>query len=273
MFSNEYQTKILISKVIDVDILDVILGKYTIPVEKKPILEFKLSMLKEGYPLDYVIGSVQCLGLQLSLNTSTLIPREETEDWLKTLASTYLVKCKGTDLLVDCGTGSGIIGLYLSRFFDKALLIDIDKVALETAKHNAKANNIVNCEFKYSDGLGEPSEFDQYLKYSKIKNWCFVANLPYLPLSDKEKAQEMHIDKEPEIALYSGEDGLDLFRKVVDQITALEKKPFRMLFELDPRNIHKAQDILKNLGYKTLIWKDFNENNRLLMGEIVVEAS
>ena len=82
-------------------------------------------------------------------------------------------------------------------------------------------------------------------------------------------AKQNKIENEPEIALYSGKDGLDLYTKVLFQIKRLENKPEIVVFELDPRNINTAKNMLKSIGYRTHIWQDKNRLERVLTGSIL----
>jgi release factor glutamine methyltransferase len=263
MFSRHYQTAILTAKLLDIDVLDVVLHNYSIPVEKKDYLELKVAQLEKGIPLDYLLEEINILDLKLKITQDTLIPREETEFWVdkfKALVSTE----KNLDLAVDLGTGTGVIGLSLAEVYSQVWLLDISHKALEVASENAKQNKIGNVQFLQTDGL-DP-KFMQRLSKFNPKQWHLIANLPYLPCSDKHLAEEFKVMYEPHLALYSGDDGLKLYREVLAQIESITNKPTITVWELDPRNIHEAQLLLKDLNYETTIWKDNNEVDRVLIG-------
>jgi methylase of polypeptide subunit release factors len=316
---------ILISKLFDIELLDVALGNYTLNETQKKELDTKLKQSESGIPLDYIIGRVNILGLELVVNEHTLIPREETEYWLQKYKTKIQKTChlersersrginsqptivevqnsplevggtprfpcdvlsegqqtqvdgvfknyttqtgdtvvavtKYSKTLIDLGTGTGLIGLYLSNIYQKVFLLDIDPKTLEIAKKNIELNQKTNCQTKLVDGL------ENVEKLIKNEKWDLVANLPYLPSKDVSKAKEYRVEHEPAIALYSGDDGLELFNKVLKQIEAIENKPVNVLFELDPRNIKQAQINLNNLKYKTEIWLDQNGLERVLVG-------
>jgi release factor glutamine methyltransferase len=286
---------ILISKLFDLDILDVALGNYHLTSSQQKVLTPKLIKLNAGIPMDYVLGKVRILGLDLIVNKNTLIPREETEYWLKEIKSKLVSRfkhnlefdsgskkskaeedyqlnsfpniiSKPSSTLIDLGTGTGIIGLYLSDIYKKVYLLDIDKKTLEVTEQNIKLNNRVNCQAVLSNGLENIEKL-----IVKNEKWDLVANLPYLPDQDIASAKVYKVDHEPEIALYSGQNGLELFDKVLEQIEIIGNKPQNVVFELDPRNIRQAKSTLDKLKYTTKIWLDQNGLERVLVGELILQ--
>ena len=289
---------ILISKLFDIELLDVVLGKFVLDQAQKIILDEKLKLLNGGMPLDYVVGKVKILGLELTVNQHTLIPREETEYWLTKINTPSAslpplrTKCrcnkysctscllgkgefhtinfeqffslKPSAILIDLGSGTGIIGLYLSHLYKEVYLVDIESNTLKIAQQNIDLNAKTNCQTLFSDGLLRIETV-----ISKNNKWDLVANLPYLPTEDIKKAKEYKVEYEPAIALYSGTDGLELFNSVLKQIEIMENKPINVLFELDPRNIQKARLNLNKLSYQTEIWLDQNGIERVLVGRFM----
>ncbi len=263
MFSRHYQTAILTAKLLDIDVLDVVLDNYSIPAEKKDFLKLKVSQLEQGIPLDYLLEEVDFLDLKLKVTLDTLIPREETEYWVDKFKS-LISNEKDLDLAIDLGTGSGMIGLSLAEIYDQVWLLDISHRALDVASENAKQNKIGNVQLLQTDGLDD--KFIQRLSKYNPKQWHLIANLPYLPESDKVFAEEYRVLYEPDLALYSGDDGLKLYRQVIAQIQSIANKPTITVWELDPRNIHDADILLNKMNYETTIWKDNNDVDRVLIG-------
>ena len=293
--------QILISKLFDLDLLDVALGQYKLTESQQMILEQKLKLLDDGVPLDYLIGKVKLLDLDLIVNEHTLIPRQETEFWLQQFKNSvqnnrHLEKVRSgfgfpkrssattsqrshasidnsfkvsnftiSQVLVDLGTGTGIIGLYLSHIYEQAFLLDIDPKTLEVTKQNITLNQKTNCQAILSNGLEEIKNL-----INCNQTWDLVANLPYLPILDFDKAQEYKVEYEPALALYSGQNGLELFDKVLEQIEVMQNKPVNVIFELDPRNIQQAKINLDRLNYQTEIWSDQNGLNRVLVGALIL---
>lgn len=178
-----------------------------------------------------------------------------------------LYKNTRTQTLVDLGCGCGLIGLSLAKNFQKVILVDIDLECVFIAQKNAWKNGIKNTEGLVSDRL---SNLDP-----EIDNWSLVANLPYLPISDKEFAERNNISHEPDLALYSGRDGLDLFYRLILELKNFENLPTTMCFELDCRNVFTAQMFLyRNLpAYMSMVQFDVNGFDRFLECRLRLECS
>jgi release factor glutamine methyltransferase len=272
----DYQIKKLEAKVLGLSLEQVLIGVQILSLEQKKELASLVERLKDGYPLDYLLGSVQVLGLDLEINESVLIPRPETEEWLLELTNGKgskldFMKFGSSNLVLDLGTGSGLIGLYLSKYFKQVLAVDISSDALVVASNNAKNNQIENIEFFESDGLLNVHLRKTILAQAVGNPWVLVANLPYVPESDLEFAKQYGVGFEPKIAIYSGSDGLELYKQILSQIKVFIIQPEKVFFELDPRNILEAQRLLVELGYSTSIWSDSGGFERLLMGKKVTK--
>jgi methylase of polypeptide subunit release factors len=92
-------------------------------------------------------------------------------------------------------------------------------------------------------------------------------------LPDLDKTDLPNLDYEPEIALFSGQKGLDLFLKTIEQIIDFNLYFDLLYFELDPRNVYQAQELLLKYDYfskyniKVLI--DFMGRSRTLVLDIM----
>ena len=231
-------------------ILEHVLAKpfYQIGLEPKPLnhLEIKNleSILKRrltNEPLQYILGEIEFYGINLKLNPSVLIPRVETESLV-----TELIKLKPKRLL-DLGTGSGAIAIAVKANCPNTsvLATDISQNALELAQENARAKKL-DIEFALSDLL-ENKAVQSFAKDADV----IAANLPYLPLADKASYKLLAF--EPSLALFSGQDGLDLFRRFEQQIFSLIKPNALVFCELDPRNIELAFELGKAWGKREII--------------------
>jgi release factor glutamine methyltransferase len=235
------------------------------------------QLIAQGYPVDYILEQVNILGLEFKLNKNVLIPRPETE-WLiqglneifkgnsfegLKIANQFLDNLKLRDnrrLLVDIGTGSGLIALGLSQNFEKVLATDKYLKALNVATENSRLNNITNIDFIQSDLLINPILREKL----KSKHFVLIANLPYVPDSDLPLAEKNKISFEPKSAIYSGSDGLKHFKRIIKQIKKFELKPGLCIFELDPRNIQKAYNLGKKYFPKQIIINDYTDTPRFL---------
>ena len=156
-------------------------------------------------PVAYITGEVEWNGLNLKVNKHTLIPRDETE--ILCLHVTE-AQTKAPKNILDLGTGSGCIAIYLAKNWPQANVtaLDISSLALQTAQNNATLNQIM-INFQLSDML---SALNTNTHIDLI-----VANLPYVP---KELTVTAEVSQEPKTAIFSGDDGLDHIRSLAAQI-------------------------------------------------------
>lgn len=221
--------------------------------------------INSDFPLDYLLGKIDIddWGITLEINQEILIPRPETIDWVKEMIQQEWIP--KDQKIVEIGTGTGVISIALAKNgWNKMIATDISQAAIEVAAKNSLINQTESITFYQSDILDNPKIDDQISENS----WSIVSNPPYVPTSDKQSKSYESIKNEPEIAIFSGEDGLDFIKKLHEQVSKMKNKPKSIILELDPRNIYSAAEIFNNL-YKTSIVKDFNSFPRVLRAQII----
>lgn len=161
-----------------------------------------------GYPLQYILGSWQFMGLDFKVTPDVLIPRADTE----TLVEYVLKNYSGRIRILDMCCGSGCIGLSLKHFLHDAdvTLCDISDGAIETTKQNAKRLNldVTVCKtdlLKGGDTYFERDSFD-----------IIISNPPYITSDDMETL-DREVKHEPFIALCGGKDGTDFYKALIDK--------------------------------------------------------
>ncbi len=167
-----------------------------------------------GCPTQYITGHQEFWGLDLLVSPAVLIPRPETEHVVETVLE--LVKeyrCEGSRLrMVDVGTGSGCIALALASELPQTEIhaCDISEEALEMARVNTARLGLGNkILFRKSDLLSV---------YEKEEKFDFViSNPPYVGEADADKVQRQVREFEPKIAVFSGHEGMDIYRRLIPQ--------------------------------------------------------
>jgi release factor glutamine methyltransferase len=166
-----------------------------------------LNRRERGEPIQYIIGETEFYGLPLRVTPDVLIPRPETE---------YLVE-KAVELLplfsnprvVDVGTGSGAIAIAVAHEWPGAFLTatDVSASALKLARSNAERTGFANrIRFLQGDLLAPVSgEFFDII----------VSNPPYVPEADRPTLSVEVRDHEPALALFAGNDGLDIYQRLI----------------------------------------------------------
>jgi release factor glutamine methyltransferase len=222
----------------------------------------QITKYEAGYPLDYLLGVVTFCDRDFVVNDNVLIPRPATEYWVNQFiellsetdheSQSHTYNPKTT--LVEVGTGSGVIGLSLSPFFDHSILTDISSEALKLASINQK-NLFGGVE---TIDLIKTNLIQDIELPTKNISWTLVANLPYVPTSDLLLRQKNGVSYEPALALYSGQDGLDLTRELISQLIAnySANMPTQIWLELDPRNISQAKSYIQDQFQNTILKKD-----------------
>lgn len=169
-------------------------------------------------PLVHLTNHREFYGLDFFIDERVLTPRVETE---KMVEWAIAAAPKG-GRLVDFGTGSGALAVAIkqSRPDLKVIATDVSVEALAVARKNAHTHN-ADIEFVAADLWdGVKGEFD-----------IIVTNLPYLQ-NDADLMPE--VKKEPAVALFGGDDGLDLYRKFLHDLPRHLKVGGRLFTECDP---------------------------------------
>lgn len=239
--------------------------------------EYKISTLEnwkikimvtkraKGVPLAYLTGHKEFFSLDFIVNKHTLVPRPETE----VLVEEVLKELQKDTTLIDIGTGSGCIPISIlkSSGIQSSIITyatDISKYALKIARKNATTHNV---EITFLEGnLLEP-----VLKNSKLLNLesklIITANLPYL--TQEQFKEESSIQHEPYGALVAEDNGLALYKKLLNQIQFLISHfqfHVSVFFEIDPSQtaplLHYIQSQFPKAQIKII--KDHMENNRVI---------
>ncbi len=224
--------KLLLSDLLELNPLELLNHLHDrVDIDKCEKYKKEVTALKEGKPLQYVIGNVNFYGYQFMVDERVLIPRFETEQLVEEVCK-YIENSPKKDLKVlDIGCGSGVIGLTLKKKFPQISvdLLDISKDALEVAKENA---NKLGLEVKFI-------ESDLFSKVSDRYD-IIVSNPPYI--RENEEIEQIVKDNEPSIALYGGEDGLIYYKRIVKDMKSYLKEDFLIAFEI---GYQQAEDIIK----------------------------
>lgn len=215
-------------------------------IEKVAELDAKIKRRAEHEPLAYIRGFTEFYGRRFAVDARVLEPRPESETMIEQLMSLPL---KDGMKLADVGTGSGALGITakLVRPGLEVTLIDIDKKCLDVARQNAKKHN-VNVELLQSDLL---ANFTLTPSPSAL---VLLANLPYVP--DDYGINQAAL-AEPKLAIFGGPDGLDLYRKMFDQIDTKASKPSYILTECLPFQQNDLAQIATDHGYTNVTTEDF----------------
>ena len=169
-------------------------------INQKVMDKFKsmIDSRSEGIPMAYLIGKKEFWSMDFIINEDVLVPRPETELLIENAIEIF--KNFESPNILELGTGSGIISIVLQKELinPRITAVDISKEALRIAKMNAQKHKISDIQFISSDWFSEimNEEFD-----------LIISNPPYVDRSKLSKEELFGIVMEPDIALYSENDG------------------------------------------------------------------
>lgn len=191
-----------------------------------------LNQRLDGVPIAYILNKKEFYGREYLVNEHVLIPRPETETIIDMVKDLHFEAPR----IVDMGTGSGCIAISLALEIahSKVTATDVSSEALIIAKQNAKALG-ARITFKHGDLFGP-------IAGKKFDIVC--SNLPYVPdgLITSEE-----IEKEPKLALFSGADGLEHYRRFFAQ-ASLQKPRYIFTEALESQHVELTR-IAKEAGF------------------------
>ena len=220
-----------------------------------------IEQIIDGKPLQYITQKQEFMGMDFFVNEDVLIPQPDTE----ILVETVLDICKryGNQSLriLDLCTGSGAIAISLSKILNTQVFAsDVSTKALEVAEKNNVLNN-------------SKVEFIESNLFEQINGEKFdiiVSNPPYIK-NEEIKSLSKQVQNEPYIALAGGEDGLDFYRKIIDEAYKHINENGYLCLEI---GYYQKEDLIKlikqneNYEYENCI-KDLSNNDRCIIAKIV----
>lgn len=181
-----------------------------IPADKIAELETLVERLILGEPLSYVLGETVFRGETFVVEPGVLAPRPETEELVGLVLDFVKEKKLETGSLIECGAGSGVIGLSLAKElsgFDVEAW-DISEVSQRVVQKNKERLGVNNFSFRLGDFLKLSGASISSLKAPRI----LVSNPPYITRIDMSRLDLSVLNYEPEEALTDNGDGLAFYR-------------------------------------------------------------
>jgi len=192
-----------------------------------------------GEPIQYILGETEFFGLPFRVTRDVLIPRPETEHLVE--AAIMFANRHNLLRIVDVGTGSGAIAIAIARALPDAAVtaIDLFPEALAVARQNAESNN-TKIRLLRGDLLepvaGEPVSL-------------VVSNPPYVSEADRPTLSVEVRDFEPSLALFAGNDGLDIYRRLIPQAFNVLSWGGHILLEIGYGQAQPVSALLEQSGF------------------------
>ncbi len=195
----------------------------------------------KGKPAQYITHKQEFFGRDFYVNGDVLIPRPETEHLVEAALAYARRSSPGT--IVDVGTGSGAIAISLALELRREVWAsDISAAALKVALRNTTTLS-APVSFFACDLLAavRPASID-----------LLVSNPPYVPGEDSANMQTEVRDWEPHVALFAGDTGFEIYRRLIAQAALVVKPGGRLYLELGYKSLDGVRAILGAAG-----WDDF----------------
>ncbi len=177
--------------------------------------EIWIARREQHEPIQYILGETEFYGLNFRVTPDVLIPRPETEqlvDIILEWSHRFLGRAEAVRM-VDVGAGSGAIAVTLAHKMPQYAIraavtaIDLSAAALDVARQNAEINEV-----------GERIRFlcgDLLAPVAEERFEIVVSNPPYVRRTDLESLPVEVRDYEPGLALFAGDDGLEVYRRLI----------------------------------------------------------
>ncbi|UXH46813.1 peptide chain release factor N(5)-glutamine methyltransferase [Rossellomorea vietnamensis] len=237
----------------------------SVPQEKWEEFQAGIRRHSIGVPIQHIIGTEEFYGREFVVNEHVLIPRPETEELI------YYGLEKMKDLFIDAvaplqaadvGTGSGAIAVTLKlesrRVPLEMMAVDISSEALAVARENSIK---LEADVRFFEG-----DLLQPLIEEGVKLDILLSNPPYIPLTDRETLSDVVIGHEPELALFGGEDGYDLYRRFMEELPLVIKERFLIGFEVGVGQGETVANLLRATfpDAETEVVHDINGKDRMV---------
>lgn len=220
--------------------------------------EKDVERIREGEPVDYVIGYKKFLESKIDLRFKPLIPRDETEFWVERTIESLPKKSKPySSRFLDIFAGSGCIGIAVLKHLPNSYcdFIDIDSNSLKQIRLNLKINRISPKRYRVIKSDIFSAIANNHLaktknRKSKILYHYIFANPPYIDSGRRGAVQKSVLAHEPQTALFSKDIGLFYIKKLLQQAGRYLSKGGIIYMEFDPAQKEAIASILRGLGYK-----------------------
>ena len=217
-----------------------------------------IKKLRRGIPIEYITHQREFMKMNFFVDENVLIPRGDTEVLVEEVIK--IAKKINAKKILDLCTGSGIIGISLAKYVDNCELTatDISKEAINIAKKNAIINKVEN-KVTFI-------ESDLFSNISNSKYDIIVSNPPYIK-RDVIKMLDRQVQKEPVIALDGGYDGLDFYRRILEQAYEYLKYNGYLCLEIGYDQKNDVLDLVKQSKNYTDAYslKDLYDNDRVVI--------
>ena len=215
---------------------------------------------KADEPFQYLIGTVSFMGLDFAVTPDVLIPRFDTERLVEICLE--LLQDTAQPIVLDICTGSGAIAVSISHYRKDAVVYagDISEAALAIATQNNQRLDSRVC-FRHGD-LTEP--------FADLHGTVHLiaSNPPYITTQEMQELPH-DVQREPHLALWGGDDGLDFYRKLTTDAPQLLCSGGWLVFEIGWKQGEAVSQLMQQQGFVDVaVIQDWQGNDRVVVGRL-----
>jgi release factor glutamine methyltransferase len=209
--------------------------------EQVSAFDAALARREKREPLQHITGTAAFRSLELNVGPGVFVPRPETEQVVQ-YAIDYLRQLPKPGVAIDLGTGSGAIAIAMATEVPqtKVYAVELSEAAFAYAAKNIEANAAM-VELRLGAMQNVVSDLVGGLD-------VVISNPPYIPNSAIPKDPEVR-NYDPELALYGGEDGLDVIRDISGIAAALLRSGGLLVLEHADGQSEAIRELLLNDGW------------------------
>lgn len=247
--------RLLVMDVTSADMHGILAGDTPLTSKAAARLLDMARRVMDGEPVQYVLGYAYFYGLRFLVTPDVLIPRSDTE----TLVAWALQNAPGGATVLDVCTGSGCLAVAIGHARTDLMVLggDISEKALVVANKNAMEND-VSIEFRRGD---------LFAPFADLSFDMIVANPPYIDGKEMRHLPGNVRGYEPHMALFGGEDGLDILKRLIAHAPKRLKAGGSLCVEIGSMQREAVVELFKQAGYENIrVWKDMEKRPRAVAG-------
>jgi len=239
---------------------------HTQEISEEKINEFEagLEKIKKGYPIQYITNHQEFMKLDFYVDENVLIPQPDTEILVEEVIKyctelSQKNQLSSTIKILDLCTGSGAIAISLAKYVENCEITatDISSKAIQIAKLNAE-KNLVHKKINFI-------ESDMFENIHTTDFDIIVSNPPYIE-TNVIQTLDLEVQKEPHLALDGGQDGLNFYKEIINNVEKYTTKSGAIFLEIGYNQKDSIFELLKqhNSNINSICIKDFGNNDRVV---------
>ncbi len=235
----------------------------SVTAEQLGVLRDLVKRAGQFEPVAYLTGKTEFYSLELNITRDCMIPRPETE-LLVQRAIEFLRMRFGNQAVCDLCAGSGCIAVAIAKNFADACVFatDISDKALAVAAENVRKHQLAERITLLCGDL-----FDPLIQQLDVNQFdLIVCNPPYVSSAEYDNLDKNVKDYEPRLALHAGDDGLDIYRRLIERIDQFLKPDAALMLEIGYAQGPAVKKLLEetNAFGEIKIEKDYHNNDRIV---------